>query len=64
MVLAQLVDYLMTHSERIAAIRSGLETEAEQRAFLSEGLRPLFESPSEQRLMFGIHADTYQRLGG
>jgi ubiquinone/menaquinone biosynthesis C-methylase UbiE len=62
MVLERLVDYLMTHSERIAAIRAGLETEEEQHDFLSEGLRPLFESSAERRLMFGIRAETYRRL--
>jgi SAM-dependent methyltransferase len=62
MVLGQLVDYLMTHSERIVAIQRGRETEEEQCDFLSEGVRPYFEGSAERRLMFGIHAETYRRL--
>jgi ubiquinone/menaquinone biosynthesis C-methylase UbiE len=62
MGLGMLVDYLMTHSERIAAIQGGRETEEEQRDFLSEGLRPLFEGSTERRVMFGIYVETYRRL--
>lgn len=62
MVLGQLVDYLMTHSERIAAIQLGRETEEEQRDFLSDGMRPFFEGSPERRLMFGIHAQAYRTL--
>jgi SAM-dependent methyltransferase len=64
MTLGQLVDYLMTHSERIAAIQSGRETEEGQREFLTEGSRTFFEGSVEQRLKFAIHAETYQRLNG
>ncbi len=64
MVLGQLVDYLMTQSERIAAIRTGLETEDEQRDFLSEGMRPLFKGSAERRLMFGIRVEVYSCSDG
>lgn len=57
--LEQLVDYLMTHSERIAAIDEGRETEQEQHAFLSEGLGPLFEGEVVRQLVFGIWVETY-----
>lgn len=58
MRLEQLVDYLMTHSERIAAIDEGRETEPQQRRFLSEGLAPFFEGGVRQ-LVFGIWVETY-----
>lgn len=64
MVLGQLVDYLMTHSERIVAIRAGVETEEEQRNFLSEELWPFFQGSAEHQLMFGIGVETYSRLDG
>jgi ubiquinone/menaquinone biosynthesis C-methylase UbiE len=64
MVLRQLAEYLMTHSERIAAVQSGRETGDEQRDFLSAGLRPFFEISAEQRLMFGIHVQAYRPLDG
>jgi ubiquinone/menaquinone biosynthesis C-methylase UbiE len=62
MSLEQLVDYLMTHSERIDSIRSGRESENEQRDFMSEGLRPFFSSSAERQLMFGIHVQTYRAM--
>lgn len=55
----QLVDYLMTHSERIAAIDERRETERQQRAFLSEGLAPFFEETVVRQLVFGIWVETY-----
>jgi SAM-dependent methyltransferase len=58
MRLEQLVDYLMMHSERIAAIDEGRETEPQQRGFLSEGLAPFFEGRVRQ-LVFGIWVETY-----
>ena len=61
-VLQQLVDYLMTHSERITAINEERETEQEQHAFLAEGLAPLFEGGVERRLVFGIWVETYSAI--
>jgi len=45
-----LVAYLMTHSERIAAIREARETEAQQEAYLTEALRPFFPDASRASL--------------
>jgi ubiquinone/menaquinone biosynthesis C-methylase UbiE len=56
---SELVEYLMTHSERIAAVRDGLETEAEQRVALSEGLAPFFAGAETRRLSFGIDVDVF-----
>jgi hypothetical protein len=50
----ELVSYLMTHSERIAAIQSGCETEAEQRRFLSEGIAPFYQDALTCSMAFGI----------
>jgi hypothetical protein len=57
-----LVEYLMTHSERIAAIREGLETESEQRLFLAEGIVPFYENVLTRRVAFGIQIEGYRRL--
>lgn len=56
-----LVGYLMTHSERVAAIEQDRETEAEQEAFLTKGLRPLFPPGAERMLVFGIFARAFRR---
>jgi hypothetical protein len=62
MNLDQLVSYLMTHSERIAAVRDGLETEAEQRTVLNEGLAAFFAKGEDDRqLGFGIQVEVFQR---
>ena len=66
MNLDQLVSYLMTHSERIAAVRDGLETEAEQRTVLNEGLAAFAKGEDDRQLGFGIQveassADSYVR---
>lgn len=59
--LSSLVQYLMTHSERIAAVRDGRETEEEQEAFLTDGLRPWFGQDDERLLIFGIWAKAFRR---
>jgi SAM-dependent methyltransferase len=59
--LESLVAYLMTHSDRIAAIRVERESEAEQTGFLREGLRSLFAHESERNVVFGIWVRTYVR---
>jgi ubiquinone/menaquinone biosynthesis C-methylase UbiE/GNAT superfamily N-acetyltransferase len=56
----ELVDYLMTHSERIAAVQRGQETETEQQAFLLEGVEPFFADQRERVLTFGIRAAMYR----
>ena len=58
-----LVAYLMTHSERIAAVREGRETEAEQIRFLTDGLSPLFQDASIREVGFGIEIEVFNRLG-
>jgi SAM-dependent methyltransferase len=62
MDLETLAAYLMTHSERVAAIERGNETEAEQADFLTEGLRFLFPPGAEQTLVFGIWVQAFKRL--
>jgi len=61
MKLDQLVSYLMTHSERIAAVREGTETEAQQSAFLTEGLKPYFAEADVRKLGFGIQIRVFGR---
>lgn len=56
-----LVEYLMTHSERIAAIREGRETEPEQRRFLAEGIAPFYTDASIRRVAFGIQIEALRR---
>ena len=56
-----LVEYLMTHSERIAAIRDGVETESEQRRSLSEGVAPFFSEAPTRSVAFGIQIDAFRR---
>jgi ubiquinone/menaquinone biosynthesis C-methylase UbiE len=60
MTQPELVEYLMTHSERIAAVRHGFESEAEQRFALLEGLAPFFAGAATRRLAFGIDVDVFQ----
>ena len=57
-----LVEYLMTHSERIAAIREGLETETEQHRFLAEGIAPFYDNVLTRRVAFGIQIAGYRPL--
>lgn len=56
-----LVAYLMTHSERIAAVREGRETEAQQEAYLTEALRPFFPDAEPRPLGFGIPIEVFSR---
>jgi hypothetical protein len=57
-----LVEYLMTHSERIAAIREGFETESEQHRFLAEGIAPFYDNVLTRRVAFGVQIEGYRRL--
>jgi hypothetical protein len=61
MTQAELVEYLMTHSERIASVRHGLETEAEQRLALSKGVAPYFAGTATRWLGFGIDVDVFEK---
>jgi ubiquinone/menaquinone biosynthesis C-methylase UbiE len=56
-----LVDYLMTHSERIAAVASGQETEDEQREFLARGLASFFDGVDAREMTFGIRVEAFDR---
>jgi len=52
----------MTHSERIAAVREGRETETEQARFLTEGLSPLFRGEPVNAVGFGIAIEVFERV--
>jgi ubiquinone/menaquinone biosynthesis C-methylase UbiE len=56
-----LVEYLMTHSERISAIREGLETESKQRRLLREGIDPFYMDARTRMVAFGIQIDAFRR---
>ena len=58
MTLEALVAYLMTHSERIAAVRERRETEAQQEEYLTEALRPFFVAVERRQLGFFIRVET------
>ncbi|HET8526885.1 MAG TPA: methyltransferase domain-containing protein [Actinomycetota bacterium] len=55
----ELVAYLMTHSERIAAVRRGQESEEEQRALLLEGVDRFYQSDERRDLGFGIKSEMF-----
>ena len=61
MDLRSLVEYIMTHSERIAAIQDGRETEPEQDRFLTDGLRALFRYETHRVVEFGIWVRAFRR---
>jgi hypothetical protein len=61
MTLDALVSYLMTHSERIAAVSDGRETEEEQRDYLARGLRGFFPDGAEREVRFGIGVEAFAR---
>ncbi len=54
-----LAECLMSHSERIAAVKEGRETEWEQRHFLLDGLAPFFEAEPTRELRFGARLELF-----
>ena len=59
MSLDGLVDYLMTHSERIAAVQSGRESEEEQRRFFRDGMASFFKEVPRRQLGFGVRVEMF-----
>ena len=59
MTIDELTDYLMTHSERIAAVADGRESDAQQRTFISQALSPLYQAASVRSLVFGINLEIF-----
>jgi ubiquinone/menaquinone biosynthesis C-methylase UbiE len=60
MDLRTLVAYLMTHSERIAAIQEGRETEPQQEEFLTDGLRSFYRDKDQRAVEFGVRVKAFQ----
>jgi ubiquinone/menaquinone biosynthesis C-methylase UbiE len=61
MSAAKLTDLLMTHSNRVAAIRDGVETEEEQRRFLSDGIADIWGDADERGIVFGITLELHRK---
>lgn len=61
LVITELADYLMTHSNRIAAVKAGSETESQQMAFFVEQLRPFFSGGETRTVLFGIWLKIYRK---
>jgi ubiquinone/menaquinone biosynthesis C-methylase UbiE len=56
------VDYLMTHSERISAVSEGRESEDDQRSFLMNGVASVFGRSTELDVVFGIWMKMYRAI--
>jgi ubiquinone/menaquinone biosynthesis C-methylase UbiE len=67
MTSEEVVEYLMTHSQRIAALQRAQESEEEQRTLLRKGVRQFYKSDLRRDLGFGIKAQLFRcapRQGG
>ena len=62
MSIGHLTSYLMTHSERIAAIRDGREGPDEQRDFILDGLRPFYSGVEAREVVFGLDLAVFSRV--